>query len=57
MKGRKPKNIPLDLISDALQRTKSVYLAAKELGCSRGYIYQELNRYQITLDDVFGGKE
>jgi hypothetical protein len=40
--GRRPLNIPVIKVYDALQRHRSVTAAAEELGCSRGYIYKIL---------------
>lgn len=41
--GRKPSAITVTEVCDALHREKSIMLAAKSLGCSRGYIYKALN--------------
>jgi hypothetical protein len=35
-------SIRLDLISDTLRQEKDIKAATQVLGCSRGYIYQEL---------------
>lgn len=40
--GRPRLNIPVNKVYDALQRYHGVTAAAKELGCSRGYIYKTL---------------
>jgi len=40
--GRRPLNIPVTKVYDALHRHHSVTAAARELGCSRGYIYKIL---------------
>ena len=40
--GRPRLNIPVKKIYDALQLHQSVTAAARELGCSRGYIYKVL---------------
>jgi len=40
--GRPRLNIPVNKVYDALQRHHSVTTAARELGCSRGYIYKVL---------------
>lgn len=40
--GRPRLNIPVNKVCDALQLHHSVTAAAKELGCSRGYIYKVL---------------
>ena len=38
--GRKPLNITVKNVCDAVQAHATVTAAAKELGCSRGYIYK-----------------
>jgi molybdenum-dependent DNA-binding transcriptional regulator ModE len=38
--GRPRLNITVNKVYDALQRHHSVTAAARELGCSRGYIYK-----------------
>lgn len=50
--GRKPLNIAVNNVYDALRLHRSVLTAAKELGCSRGYIYQELKKKRLKLKDV-----
>jgi len=40
--GRPRLNIPVNKVYDALQLHRSVTAAARELGCSRGYIYKVL---------------
>ena len=40
--GRPRLNIPVKKVYDALQLHRSVTAAARELGCSRGYIYKVL---------------
>jgi len=40
--GRPRLNIPVNKVYGALQRHHSVTAAARELGCSRGYIYKVL---------------
>ena len=54
--GRKPLNITVNLICDALRDSSTVAHAAKKLGCSRGYIYKELAKYEVTPDDVIKGR-
>jgi transposase-like protein len=49
--GRKPLNIPVIFICDALQLHRSVMAAAKELGCSRGYIYKVLKTSGLEVED------
>jgi len=50
--GRKPLNIPVINICDALQACSSIAAAARELKCSRGYIHKELAKYGVTPGDV-----
>lgn len=52
--GRKPLNIPLKNVCEALQAHSSVAGAAKELGCSQGYIFKVLKDNGLNLKDVFG---
>jgi len=54
--GRKSLGISVKNISDALRAFSSVDLAAKELGCSRGYIYQELKKSGLKPKDVILSK-
>ena len=53
--GRKPLGIPVINITDTLYRLKTTRGAAKELGCSRAYIYQELAKIGTTPDEVIKG--
>lgn len=46
--GRKPLNIPVINICDALQACSSIAAAARKLKCSRGYIHKELAKYGVT---------
>jgi hypothetical protein len=46
--GRKPLNIPLKNICEALQRLRSVEAAASELGCSQGYIFNVLKAVNVN---------
>jgi len=50
--GRRPLNIPVNKVYDALQRHHSVTTAARELGCSRGYIYKILQGSGLRAEDV-----
>jgi hypothetical protein len=50
--GRKPLNIPLKIVCEALQAYRSVDSAAKELGCSQGYIFKTLKDNGLKLVDV-----
>jgi hypothetical protein len=45
--GRKPLDITVNNVYDALQLYSTVSAAAKELGCSRGYIYKILKATNI----------
>lgn len=51
--GRKPLNIPLKNVYEALWAYSSVEEAANELGCSQGYIYNVLKANGLKLKDVF----
>lgn len=53
--GRKPLNIPLKNVYEALQTHGSVAAAANELGCSPGYIFNILKANGLKLKDVFKG--
>ena len=50
--GRKPLNIPLKIVYEALQTHQSVVSAAQQLGCSQGYIYNCLKDNELTLKDL-----
>ncbi len=54
--GRKPLNIPLKNICEALQAHCSVMAAARELGCSPAYIFGVLKANRLKLRDVFRGQ-
>ena len=54
--GRKPLNKPFKNISEALQACQSVELAAGKLGCSVGYIYQELGKKGLKPKDIINRK-
>ncbi len=47
--GRKPLNITVKNVYDALQGRGTVTAAARELGCSRGYIYKVLKEVRMNL--------
>jgi len=51
--GRKPLNIPLKIVCEALQAHDSVVAAAQELKCSEGYIFAVLKANGLKLKDVF----
>ncbi len=53
---RKPLNIPLKNICEALQAHCSVDAAAQELGCSQAYISKVLKENGLKLKDVFNGQ-
>ena len=50
--GRRPLNIPLKNVCDALQAHGGVAGAAKELGCSPAYIYKVLKVNGLNLKDA-----
>ena len=52
--GRKPLNINVKNICDALQAHSTVLEAALELGCSRGYIYKILKGAGLIVKGVRG---
>jgi len=54
--GRRPLNIPLKNICEALQAQRSVGAAAQELNCSQGYIFKVLKANGLKLKDVFRGQ-
>ena len=54
--GRKPLAIPFKNISEALRACSTVELAAQELNCSVGYIYQELKKKGLKPKDVILSK-
>ena len=54
--GRKPLNIPLKNVYEALWAHSSVEEAANELRCSQGYIYNILKANGLNLKDVFDGQ-
>jgi hypothetical protein len=54
--GRKPLNIPLKNVCEALQTYRSVVAAAQELNCSQGYIFKVLKDNGLKLKDVLDGQ-
>ena len=50
--GRKPLNIPVIKIYDAIRQYHSIPAAAESLGCSRAYIYKVLKQHGMTSMDV-----
>jgi hypothetical protein len=53
--GRKPLNIPLKNICEALRGHSSVEAAANELNCSQGYIFKVLKDNGLKVKDVVRG--
>lgn len=53
--GRKPLNIAVNNVYDALRLHRSVLAAANELGCSRAYIYKILKAEGLTPADAVKG--
>ena len=53
--GRKKLNVPFNLLSEALRSCRSTGPAAEKLGCSVGYIYQELKTMGLKPRDVIRG--
>ena len=49
--GRKPLNITVKNVCDALQKHHNITAAAEELGCSRAYIYRVLKKNNLSLGD------
>ena len=54
--GRKPLNIPLKNVCEALELHCDVGQAAKELGCSVGYIYNACKEHGTAPRDVMKAK-
>ncbi len=50
--GRKPFNMPVTEVCDALRQHRSVLAAANSLGCSRAYIYKVLKAGGMTVKDI-----
>jgi len=53
--GRKPLNIPLTNVCEALQAQHNIVAAARELGCSPAYIFGVLKANRLKLKDVVKG--
>ena len=49
--GRRPLNITVKNVCDALEKHHNVAAAAEELICSRGYIYKVLDENGLNIDD------
>ena len=54
--GRKPLNIGVKNICDALEACGDIGLAAEQLGVSRGYIYSELAKHGMKPREVIKRK-
>jgi len=54
--GRKPLNIPLKNVCEALERHCSVVAAAQELNCSQGYIFGALKANGLKPKDIVKGQ-
>lgn len=54
--GRKRLDISLKNICDALRVHRSVIVAAQELRCSQGYVFNALKANGLKLKDVVEGK-
>jgi len=50
--GRKPLNIPLKNVCEALRAHRSVIAAATELNCSQAYIFKVLKANGLNLKDL-----
>jgi hypothetical protein len=50
--GRKPLNIPLKKVCEALRKHHSMAVASKELGCSQAYIFGVLKANGLRLKDA-----
>jgi hypothetical protein len=54
--GRKPLNIPLKNICEALRAYRSVAAAAEKLGCSQAYIFSSLKINGLKLKDALNAQ-
>ncbi len=54
--GRKPFNMAVTEVCDALRLHRNVLAAANELGCSRAYVYKVLKANGLTVATVIKGK-
>ena len=50
--GRKPYNIGVKNVCDALQLYRTVTATAKKLNCSRGHIYGVLKANGLVIKDI-----
>jgi transposase-like protein len=55
--GRPSLNMPVIKVYDALRHYRSVTDAARELGCSRAYIYKILKANGLTQKDLIENSE
>jgi hypothetical protein len=55
--GRKPLNIPLINICEALRSYRDIRTAANILKCSQGYIYNALKARGLKLREVINSQE
>ncbi len=55
--GRRPLNISLKNVCDALRAHPNIVAAARELGCSPAYIFGVLKDNGLKLKDVVKGKK
>ena len=55
--GRRPLNVGVKIVCDALRTHGSVTAAAKVLGLSRGYVYRELSKHGTTPREVLATKQ
>jgi hypothetical protein len=53
--GRRPLNIGVTEVCDALVLQGNVREAAKSLGCSRAFVYKILKTNGLTLSEVLSG--
>ena len=54
--GRKPLNIPLIKVCEAVRDSPTAAAAAKLLDCSEGYIFKVLKDNGLKLKNVIEGK-
>lgn len=55
--GRKPLNIPLKIVCEALYACQGIEEAAREVNCSQGYIFKVLKANGLKLRDVINQRE
>ena len=53
--GRKPLNISVKNVCDALKECQGIAQAAQKLGCSRGFIYKVLREHGMTPKSLTKG--